>query len=123
MRPVVLVVEDEPDLVVTYERALGRQGCSVTAAGTVRDALTALDSARFALVIVDLRLPDGSGLEIVHSAHRRADGPPVIVVTGFSSPQSRREALAAGATAYMTKPFSIGALTALVQTVLVPPPS
>src|SRR5262245_28094035 len=121
MGPVVLVVEDERDLVTTYQRLLGRQGCSVTAAATVREGLAALDGGRFALIIADLRLPDGSGLEIVRSARKRGDGPPVIVVTGFASPQSRREALDAGATAYLAKPFSNRALTSLVQDVLVPP--
>jgi two-component system, NtrC family, response regulator PilR len=120
MGAVVLVVEDEKDLVTTYERLLRRQGCSVVAVGTVHDGLAALDSRRFALVIADLRLPDGTGLDVVRSA-RRADGPPVIVVTGFASSQSRREALAAGATAYVAKPFSVLALSSLIEEALAPP--
>lgn len=121
MGPVVLVVEDEKDLVATYERLLRRQGCSVTAAGTLHDGLAALDSRRFALVIADLRLPDGNGLDVVRAARERADGPPVIVVTGFASAQSRREAMDAGATAYITKPFSALALASLIQEVLAAP--
>ena len=120
MRAEVLVVEDEKDLVTTYERLLRRHGCSVVSVGTVHDGLAALDSRRFALVIADLRLPDGTGLDIVRSA-RRVDGPPVIVVTGFSSSQSRREALDAGATAYVVKPFSVLALSSLIQEALTPP--
>ena len=120
MDAVVLVVEDEKDLVTTYERLLQRQGCSVISVGTVRDGLEALDGRRFALVIADLRLPDGTGLDVVRSA-RRADGPPVIVVTGFASSQSRREALEAGATAYVVKPFSVLALSSLIQKALAPP--
>lgn len=123
MAPVVLVVEDEKDLVATYERLLRRQGCAVTAAGTLQDGLAALDSGQFALVIADLRLPDGSGLDVVRAARQRANGPPVIVVTGFASAQNRREALDAGATAYMAKPFSALALASLVQEVLAPPPA
>ena len=123
MGPVVLVVEDEKDLVATYERLLRRQGCSVTAAGTLHDGLAALDTGRFAHVIADLRLPDGSGLAIVRAVRERADGPPVIVVTGFASAESRREALDAGATAYMAKPFSALALASLIQEVLAAPPA
>ena len=122
MPPVVLVVEDEKDLVATYERLLRRQGCAITAAGTLRDGLAALDSGQFALVIADLRLPDGNGLEIVRSARQRPGGPPVIVVTGFVSLQSRQDALGAGAMAYLAKPFSALALSSLVQEVLAPPP-
>jgi DNA-binding response OmpR family regulator len=123
MGPVVLIVEDEKDLVTTYERLLRRQGCSVTAAETLRDGLAALDSGRFALVIADLRLPDGSGLDVVRAARECADRPPVIVVTGFASAESRREAMDAGATAYMTKPFSALALASLIQEVLAAPPA
>lgn len=122
MEPVVLVVEDEVDLVTTYERLLRRQGCSVTAVRSVGDGLTALTSGRFALVIADLRLPDGNGLDIVRFARGRSNGPPVIVVTGFGSAQSRREALEAGASAYLAKPFSTVALASLIREVL-PRPS
>ena len=123
MGTIVLVVEDERDLVGTYERLLQRQGCSVIATGTVHDALEALDSRPFALVIADLRLPDGTGLDVVRSARRRPDGPPVIVVTGFSSPGSRRDALEAGASAYLAKPFSALALSSLIKDLLARPPA
>lgn len=118
---VVLVVEDEQDLVATYERLLRRQGCSITAAGTVHEGLAALDADRFALVIADLRLPDGNGLDVVRAARERPDGPPVIVVTGFASLQSRQDALGAGATAYLAKPFSALALAELIQEILARP--
>jgi two-component system response regulator PilR (NtrC family) len=119
--PVVLVIEDETDLVATYERLLRRQGCLLASAGTVHEGLAALDSRHFALIIADLRLPDGSGLDIVRAARGRPDGPPVIVVTGFASPQSRREAFDAGATAYLAKPFSVLALASLIQDAVGPP--
>ena len=123
MSPVVLVVDDEKDLVATYERLLRRQGCSVTAAGTLHDGLAALETGGFALVIADLRLPDGSGLAVVRAARECADRLPVIVVTGFASAESRREAMGAGATAYLTKPFSALALASLIQEVLTAPPA
>lgn len=114
----VLVVEDEADLVATYRRLLTRQGCRVIAAGTRREALDAIGAQPFVLVVVDLRLPDGDGLDIVRAARARPEPPEVIVVTGFASEASRRQALDAGATAYLTKPFSISAFTALVQRTL-----
>jgi DNA-binding response OmpR family regulator len=72
MNPVVLVVEDEKDLVATYERLLRRQGCAMTARGTGRDAMAALDTQRFALIIADLRLPDGNGVEVVRGPRASA---------------------------------------------------
>src|SRR5262245_19656851 len=123
MAPVVLVVDDEKDLVATYERLLRRQGCSMTARGTVREGLAALETQRFVLIIADLRLPDGNGVDIVRAARQHADGPPVIVVTGFASPETRREALYAGATAYLAKPFSTLALASLVRDAIAASPA
>jgi len=119
----VLVVEDEADLVNTYGRLLRRHGCRMTAAGSRREGLAALEAQPFALVISDLRLPDGDGLDVVRAARARADGLPVIVVTGFASAQSRQQAMEAGATAYLAKPFSTLALASLIQEVLAPPPA
>ena len=77
-----------------------------------------LETESLALVIADLRLPDGDGLDVVRAARERRHPPPVIVVTAFASEESRRQALRAGATAYLAKPFSTSALTSLIQEVL-----
>jgi DNA-binding response OmpR family regulator len=121
VHPAVLVVEDEVDLVATYDRLLKRHGVRVVAAGSREEGLAALDGGPFILVIADLRLPDGDGLDVVRAARTRPDAPPVIVVTGFASVQSRQQALTAGATAYLAKPFSTLALTSLIQGVIGPP--
>jgi DNA-binding response OmpR family regulator len=118
MPQVVLVVDDEVDLLATYDRLLRRHGYRTIAAGTRQAALAALESEPLALIIADLRLPDGDGLDIVRAARACLHPPPVIVVTGFASGQSRLQALAAGATAYLAKPFSTSALTSLVRETL-----
>jgi DNA-binding response OmpR family regulator len=118
MEHAVLVVEDEADLVSTYGRLLRRQGCRMTAAGTRKEGLAALEREPFALVIADMRLPDGDGLDVVRAARGHAAVPAVIVVTGFASVQSRRQALEAGATAYLAKPFSTLTLSSLIQETL-----
>jgi DNA-binding response OmpR family regulator len=112
------VVEDESDLVATYRRLLARHGCRVIAAGTRREALDAIREEPFALVVVDLRLPDGDGLDVVRAARATGRPPAVIVVTGFASDTSRRQACDAGATAYLAKPFSISAFSSLVDQTL-----
>ena len=114
----VLVVEDEADFVTTYDRLLRRHGCRMISASSLGDALAILKTEPLALVIADLRLPDGDGLDVVRAARERRQPLPVIVVTGFASEQSRRQALRAGAVAYLAKPFSTSALTSLIQEVL-----
>ena len=121
MTPAVLVVDDEVDFLATYDRLLRRHGYRTIAAGSRQAALAALEGEPLALIIADLRLPDGDGLDVVRAARACLHPPPVIVVTGFASEQSRRQALAAGATAYLAKPFSTSALTSLVREALAPP--
>ena len=118
----VLVVDDEADFLATYERLFGRQGYEVITA-TSRAAglaavLAALSGQRLDLVISDLRLPDGDGLDVVRAARGTPDPPPVFVVTGYPSDETRRAAVAAGATAFFPKPFAAAGLLAAVRSSL-----
>ena len=111
----VLVVDDEADLVASYERLLRRQGYRTIAAGSRHEGLVIIGREPLALVIADLRLPDGDGLDIVRAARRSPAPIPVVVVTGFASEQSRVAALAVGASAYLVKPFAASEFSALVE--------
>ena len=117
----ILVVDDEADLVSTYERLLRRRGYRVVTAGTRGDGLAIVEREPLALLVTDMRLPDGDGLELVRAVRRRPVAPPAIVVTGFTSEASRTAALAAGATAYLAKPFGASAFLSLVQNTLTAP--
>jgi DNA-binding response OmpR family regulator len=114
----VLVVDDEADFVATYERLLGRAGFEVVTATSCAGGLAALAEGFVNLVISDLRLPDGDGLDLVRAA--RAGGPPipVIVVSGYPSDEVRRTVLAAGAAKFIAKPFPASVLMAAVQSSL-----
>lgn len=101
----ILVVEDERDLAVTYDRLLRREGYRVVTAGSQVEGLKAIEAAPPALVIADLRLPDGDGLDIVRAARARTPQIPVIVVTAFASRAARDAARASGASAFLAKPF------------------
>lgn len=114
----ILVVDDEVDLLTTYERLLGRRGYRVIPAATRQAALDTLASQRLTLVVSDLRLPDGSGLDVVRAARAATPSPPVIVVTGFPSASAQRAALDAGAFAFLAKPFDVASFTALVDQVI-----
>jgi DNA-binding response OmpR family regulator len=118
MRKRVLVVDDEADFLATYERLLRREGFDVLTVTSRAAGLAALAAEMPHLVISDLRLPDGDGLDIVRAASSAHNPAPVIVVTGYPSDQTRRAALAAGATTFLAKPFGAAALlTAIRSTV------
>jgi two-component system response regulator PrrA len=117
----VLVVDDEADFLATYERLLRRQGYEVTAVASRAAALAAVAGARPALVISDLQLSDGDGMDVVRAARAAPVPLPVIVVTGYPSEERRRAALAAGATAFFAKPFAAAALLASVRATLEQP--
>ena len=114
----ILVVDDEADFVANYQRLLRRRGYRVVSAGSRGDGLVILERDPLALVITDLRLPDGDGLELVRAARRLPTPTPSIVVTGFASEASRMAALAAGASAYLVKPFAAASFISLVEKML-----
>jgi two-component system response regulator PrrA len=114
----VLVVDDEADFLATYERLLRRQGYEVITATSRAAGLAAVAGERPHLVISDLRLPDGDGLDVVRAARRIPDPPPVIVITGYPSDETRRAATAAGATAFFSKPFAAAGLLEAVRSIL-----
>jgi two-component system, NtrC family, response regulator PilR len=111
----ILVVDDETDLIASYERLLRRRGYRVISAGTRGDGLAIVEREPLALVITDLRLPDGDGLELVRAARRLPTSTPAIVVTGFGSEASRLASLAAGAAGYLAKPFAVSNFVSLVE--------
>ena len=115
MRRRVLVVDDEADFLATYERLLRRQGYEVVTATSRAAGLAALAGEPPHLVISDLRLPDGDGLDVVRAARGARAPVPVIVVTGYPSDETRRAALAAGATTFLAKPFAAAVLLAAIR--------
>jgi DNA-binding response OmpR family regulator len=117
----VLVIENEPDFLPTYDRLLRRHGYDVVAATTRSAGLLALAREQPRLVICDLRLPDGDGLDVVRAARAMASPAPVMVVTGHASGETRRAALAAGAATFVAKPFAAATLLAQIRSVLAGP--
>ena len=115
----ILVVDDEPDLRTLYELTLLREGYRVETTGTVAEAQRLLDAARFDVVITDMRLPDGLGMEILQRAQRDQRGERCIVMTAYGSAENAVEALKAGAFDYLTKPVDLkqfrGVVAAAVQ--------
>ncbi len=105
--PRVLVVDDEPDLRTLYELALLREGFAVETAADVGEGLRALAEQAFDVVITDMRLPDGSGLDILHHLEQGARSERSLVITAYGSAENAVEALKAGAFDYLTKPVDL----------------
>ncbi|WP_374675954.1 sigma-54-dependent transcriptional regulator [Ideonella sp.] len=110
----VLVVDDEPDLLTLYELTLLREGHEVETAASVGEAWARLQQRVFRLVITDMRLPDGSGLDLLHRLERARRPEKVIVITAFGSAENAVEALKAGAFDYLTKPVDLKQFRAVV---------
>ena len=114
----VLVIDDEPYLVELVATALRYEGYQTQTAGSVHAGLAAAESFRPDLVVLDIRLPDGSGLESFDAVVRRTHGAPVIFLTALDAPEDRIAGLRNGAADYVTKPFSLEELVLRVAAVL-----
>jgi len=103
--PRVLVVDDDPGLAEVIDLLLTREGYAAERAGTVREALERIAATEPDLVITDLKLPDGTGLDVISRLHAERPELPVIMITSYSSLESAIGALRAGAVDYLIKPF------------------
>jgi len=113
----ILVVEDEPLLADAVCVHLRRGGHAVDWVGRIDDAEAALDTTDYGLVLLDLHLPDGRGLDLLKRRRRSGDKRPVIICTARDQIRDRIEGLNAGADDYVVKPFDLDELLARVQAV------
>jgi len=102
----VLVVEDNADIVIGLQDLLQHDGYLVTVAGTCADAIAKIAMQRFNVILLDLGLPDGDGLEVLREVQRRDATLPVIIVTAHIAQERTIGSLAKGAFAYLTKPYN-----------------
>ena len=105
--PRLLVVDDEPDLRTLYELTLLREGYEIDSAESVGEALAHLRAGAYSAVITDMKLPDGSGLEVLRWLEQAGRPEKAIVITAFGSAENAVEALKAGAYDYLTKPVDL----------------
>ena len=121
----VLVIDDEADIRELVDLTLSRMGLAADCAGSVKEALAALESGTsYQMCLTDMRLPDGEGLEIVRLIGERYPQLPVAVITAYGSTENAVAALKAGAFDYIAKPIGLEALRSLVRAVLdVPRPT
>jgi len=111
-------VDDEPDLLALMELTLAKMGLETRTAISVGRAVELLNSEYFDLCLTDMRLADGSGLDILRHISMQQPAMPVAVVTAYGNTQNAVEALKAGAFDYLSKPLELAQLRALVKTAL-----
>ena|SRR5215510_3270890 len=119
----VLIVDDHPHMVALIKRWLIRKGFHVTGVTTVQEALEELTTHAPAWVITDLMLPTGDGMDILSYVRGHYPLAKVIIMTAFGSAAMRQRALACGAHAFLSKPFSSEELLAILTQEPPPAPS
>src|SRR5688500_5580268 len=112
----ILIVDDEPDLTAAFGRFLERAGHVLLYAGTGGEAVATVESERPALVLLDLKLPDMTGFEVLDRT--REQRPVVIMVTGHGDVALAVQAMQAGAEGFLTKPVDLAHLGAAVDRAL-----
>ena len=111
----VLLVDDEPEIRRLCSEYLRKFGCTVTEAGDLKTGRRALAEGRFGLAILDVRLPDGSGLELFRTARAERPELPVAIITGYASVEDAIDAVKGGACDYIAKPFDLDRLKEVVD--------
>jgi len=116
----VLIVDDDEDMRATLSDFISRMGVKVRTAGDVPEAQAALsvEAPPFDLILADLKLPGGTGLDILKSARARSVDTLVTIVTGYASLETAIDAIRLGAYDYLTKPFSLDEIGVQVRNMI-----
>ena len=114
----VLVVDDEPGMRTALQANFQRDGWRVETAGGASEAIRKFAQNRFPLVVTDVRMPDGDGLQVMRSVRTSAPQTAVILLTAFGSVPEAVEAIHGGACDYLTKPISFDQLQSSVNRVM-----
>jgi FixJ family two-component response regulator len=105
-RPIVYLVEDDTSVRVSVSNVLTLANYKVEAFGTARDFLNKWDQSKADCVVLDVRLPDLDGLEVLQELRAIGDLPPIIIVTGYANVQLAVEAMKLGASDLLEKPVN-----------------
>lgn len=111
----VLLIEDHETTRITLAGILEREGCKVTSVASAGAAREELRGEEFDVVISDLRLPDGDGMELLTEARRLSPGTPVILITGHGNEETAVQAIRQGAFNYLAKPIDLHRLRAELE--------
>ena len=116
----VLVIEDEPDIRKTLEYNLSREGYKVEGCGSIEEANTFLENPSYSIILLDLMLPDGSGLDLCKQikSNPETNETPILILTAKDDEVDKVVGFELGADDYVTKPFSVRELILRVKAIL-----
>jgi DNA-binding NtrC family response regulator len=114
----ILVIDDEPIVRVSCERTLGGEGYEVRLASSGREGLELLEKETFDLVLLDLKMPDIDGIEVLKKTRSNWPDTKVIMITGYSTVETAVKTLKLGAYNYLEKPFTPDTLIETVREAL-----
>ena len=116
----ILVIEDEPDIRRNLEYNLGREGFKASSVGSLDEANEKLKSKKFDLILLDLMLPDGSGLDLCKKikSNSETEATPIIILTAKDDEVDKVVGFELGADDYVTKTFSVRELILRVKAIL-----
>ena len=116
----ILIIEDEPDIRKTLEYNISREGYSVVSASSLLEAKSQIESDSFSLILLDLMLPDGSGLDLCREikSDKEKSSIPIIILTAKDDEVDKVVGFELGADDYVTKPFSVRELILRMKAVL-----
>ena len=123
--PSLLLVDDDKAFLTRLERAMQKRGFEVRSADNVKDGLAAVEASPPAFAVVDLRLEDGNGLEVVSALHQKRPDARAVMLTGYGNIATAVTAVKLGAVDYLAKPCDaddvVAALLAQDNTRIEPP--
>jgi two-component system response regulator PilR (NtrC family) len=114
----ILIVDDEPDIRELLAMTIRRMGFEALCAPDLETARHQLGKRRFDFCLTDMKLPDGTGLQLIEYLQSQPDAPPVAVITAFGSVDLAIESMKAGAFDFLTKPIDLERLRTLVKNAL-----
>ena len=117
MSSVILLGEDNEQILCGNERMLKRRGYVVAAALTLAEAKTRIEERMPDAIVLDIMLPDGSGLDFMREL-RRGSNVPILLLTGLTTPEDVVRGLSDGGDDYLAKPYDFGILLARIEALL-----
>ena len=114
-RPLILAVDDEPNILKMVSVNLSLEGYKIITASDGESALTLFDEYTPDLIILDIMMPGIDGFEVIDRIRKRGSSVPIIILSGRDDINSLRDALEKGADDYINKPFNIHLLLARVR--------
>ena len=114
----ILHVDDDPDIRLLISASLQDFGYVVATAGTMAEALALAEKIKFDLFILDVRLPDGNGIDLCREVNQLQPGRPVLYYSAYASDEEQESALSIAGDAYLKKPVSAAVLQETIADLL-----